>query len=86
MHHKLIATNPKVAMIHASLDDTAAEAVQWARQGKFPWFTILSDEHEATGLLALSGDEVPETILIDKSGNVLTRDEDEAFAKLAALK
>ncbi len=86
-YQELIAPNPRVAMIHASLDDDVADAAKWARAEKFPWPTVLLDEHEATGLDTLGGQEqVPDTVLVDKDGKVLTRDEEEAFAKIAALK
>lgn len=84
---KLIAPNPKVAFIHASLDFDLAGATKWARQEKFPWPTVLMEQHESIGFDKLGGQEqVPDTILVDKEGNVVTRDENEAFAKIAAMK
>ncbi len=44
------------------------------------------EHHKATGLEDLSNLEVPETVLVDKEGKVLTRNEEEAFARIAALK
>lgn len=86
-YHELIAPNPKVAFIHASLDFERPEAAKWAKKEKFPWPTVLLEDHEATGFDTLGGQEqVPDTVLLDKDGQVLTRDENEAFKKIAELK
>ena len=85
-HNQLIAPNPKVAFIHASLDDNQEDATKWATKDSFPWLTVFPDQHEAAGLQSLMEVGAPESILIDKEGTVLTRDEKEAFARIAALK
>lgn len=85
-YHTLIGPNPKVAMLHASLDEEMKEATKWARKEAFPWPTIFMEHHKSTGLEDLSNLEVPETVLVDKDGTILTRDEEEAFARIAALK
>lgn len=84
-YNKLIAANPKVEFIHASLDDDMEDATKWAKRAKFPWPTVFPDQHEAAGLGKLMEIGAPESVLIDKDGTVLTRDEAEAFARIAEL-
>lgn len=77
--------NPAVELIHASCDDVAEEALEWARKARFPWPTILMPDWKEVGLNnygALAG----EIFLVDHSGKLLTKDEDEAFDMIASLK
>ena len=84
-HNKLIAKNPKVAMIHVSYDSDVAAATDWAKKEKFPWLTLFEDEHEASGLAELGGEFVPDYVLIDKDGKIVTKGKTEVFEKIASL-
>ena len=83
-YRKQIVPNPKVELIHVSLDDEEAEATKWALEGKFPWPTVLAEHYEETGLSeygAFSG----ESFLVDSAGKIISKDEKEAFRKIANL-
>ena len=85
-HNKLIAPNAKVAMIHMSLDDDLAEATALASKEGFPWLTVFQDDAEASGLKDYGSGFVPDYVLIDKEGKVVTKGKEEVFTKIAALK
>ena len=85
-YKKLIASNPKGALIHASLDEKEADATKWARKAKFPWLTVFLAQHEVSGLDGFGEVMAGDSLLVDSNGKVLTRDENEAFAKIAGLK
>lgn len=80
-----IAPNPKVELIHVSMDEKEAAATKWAIEGKFPWPTLLGKHYEPLGLGEF-GAFAGESYLIDRDGKVVTTDENEAFTKIAALK
>ena len=84
-HNKLIAPNDKVAMVHVSFDDDLDEATNWAKKEGFRWLTIFQDDLEASGLKGYGGDFVPDYVLIDKNGKVVTKGKDEVFTKIAGL-
>ena len=84
-YKKHIVPNPNVELIHASYDEKEKNALKWAKKENFPWPTVLQPEWEAVGLMeydAFAG----EIVLVDSSGKMITKDEDEAFAKIAELK
>ena len=84
-HKKLIADNPKVVMVHFSLDDTVEDAADWASKDKFPWYTVFTPDDDPTGLADLGGEEVPEYLLLDATGAVVARGEADAFTMIAAI-
>jgi len=84
-YRKHVVSNPAVELIHASYDDVPEDALRWARKAKFPWPTILMPDWKEVGLNkyeALAG----EIFLVDHSGKLLTKDEDEAFDMITSLK
>lgn len=84
-YRKEILPNPRIELIHASYDEEEADAVTWARETRFPWPTILYRDWEAVGLEkygAFAGD----IYLVDSTGKLLAKTEQEAFAKISSLK
>ena len=64
-----IADNPNVEMLHISLDMKKEPAEKWAVSGKFPWYTILFDDIEKSGLWGFnSTGGVPNYALVTSAG------------------
>ena len=80
-----VLPNPEIALIHASCDEVSEDAVKWAYKVGFTWPTVLWPDWEAVGLGAY-GALAGEMFLVDHSGKLLTKDEDEAFDMIASLK
>ena len=77
-----IAANSEVALIHVSCDEEVADALKWAREVGFTWPTVLFSDLERAGLTGY--DAWPgEVRLVDSTGRVLSKDVDEAFAKVS---
>lgn len=72
-------------MIHVSMDRSQRHALAWASESCLPWFTVLPENVEASGLNEFKSTEyVPEYAVIDAAGNRLATDDD-AFKKLEQL-
>lgn len=68
-YNKIVAQNANVEMLHISLDLKKEPAEKWAVAGKFPWYTILFDDIEKSGLWSFnSTGGVPEYALVTSSG------------------
>ena len=68
-YNQVIANNPKVEMIHVSLDRSNVEAAEWAKDERFPWLTVLPEDVESSRLLAYkNGNFVPDYSLVQADG------------------
>ena len=79
-----VATNPKVELIHLSLDLDEQKALSWARKERFPWPTLLKND---TGkeLLSHHRGGVPAYVLVDRSGNLLASGKREIWDRLRKM-
>ncbi|MEM9079094.1 MAG: hypothetical protein AAGC74_00190 [Verrucomicrobiota bacterium] len=81
-----IADNPKVEMIHVSLDRQIDAAEQWAAKESMPWPTILPDKVQRSTMRDYkTNDFVPEYHLVDGEGNSIANGADACFAKIKEL-
>ena len=66
---EVVAKNEKLEMIHISLDHKKEAAQKWAASEKFPWYTILFEDVESSGLWGFNQTGgVPEYVLVSASG------------------
>jgi len=71
-YKKTVEGNPKVEMIHVSLDQSESAAEDWAVKEKFPWYTVVPDDVEKSGLREYkSTNFVPEYALLNANGERL---------------
>jgi len=73
-YNETIAENPKVEMVHVSLDRSESSAVGWAKKEKFPWLTILPDDVKTkSGVIKFKqGSGVPSYVLLKADGEVIS--------------
>lgn len=68
-YNETVAKNPKVEMIHVSLDRDEDAAEEWAASAGLPWLTILMKDKDKSGFGDFkSTNFVPEYVLISRSG------------------
>jgi thioredoxin-related protein len=82
-YNKEIAENPKVEMIHLSLDQDEDAAEAWAKKENMPWPTLVGDDKGKDTLTEKYGVRaIPSYILVDRSGNKIAEGKGPAFAKV----
>ena len=84
-YKKHIADNPKVAMVHISLDEQESAAAKWAAKEGFPWLTILLPKVKESGFEELTSGLVPDYLLLSADGTVLAKGKEDCFKKIASL-
>jgi Thioredoxin-like len=71
-YNSVVDGNPKVEMIHVSLDRDESAAEDWAVKEKFPWYTVLPDDVSSSGLREYKTTNfVPEYALLNANGERL---------------
>lgn len=86
-YNTTVAENPKVEMIHVSLDSSEDSAEIWAAADGFPWLTVLPDDVERSDLKTYhTSGSVPFYTMIDASGEVVATGSSAIFKKVGELK
>ncbi len=80
-----VADNPKVELVHVSLDNDEKAAEAWAGKEGFPWPTVMRADMASSGLDAFAPQGIPNYKLIDKDGNVVAEGKGAVFQKIATL-
>ncbi|NIP98757.1 MAG: hypothetical protein GWO24_37270 [Akkermansiaceae bacterium] len=80
-----VAENPKVEMIHVSLDADEGAAEAWAAKMGFPWPTVMRAKVDRSGLEAYMPRGIPNYKLIDKDGKLVAEGKGQVFQKIADL-
>lgn len=84
-YHDTVAENPKVEMIHISLDRSEDAAEQWAAMEKFPWYTVMMRDLQRAGFDEYkTTNAVPEYALLSAEGERLGSGS-QVFSKVAEL-
>ncbi len=69
-YNEIVANNPKVEMIHVSLDQNKSAAEGWAVGDQFPWYTVLPSEVQSSGFDRFKSTRyVPEYALLTANGD-----------------
>lgn len=83
---EVIAANPKVELIHVSLDSSEDSAEEWAAAEKFPWLTVAPGDVERSDLKEYhTSGSVPFYTLVDGEGNSIATGSSGVFSKIAEL-
>ncbi len=72
LYQRYVASNPRVEMVHISLDKDNLAASRWASSSRFPWLTVLPENVKASGLERYrNGKFVPDYTLLSYDGKKL---------------
>ena len=86
-YNTTVAENPKVELIHVSLDSSEDSAETWAAADGFPWLTVLPDDVERSDLKTYhTSGSVPFYTMIDASGEVVATGSSAIFKRVGELK
>jgi len=81
-YNKEVAANENVEFIHASLDQSEDEALEWAKKENFPWLHVMRKNVLKADLAKFhTSGSVPFYCFVDKDGEVLAQGSEASFAK-----